>query len=590
MEALVLAGLVGVGYLFNEKNSKKDPSNTEIKANVSSPNGENLYSSNFYNEADNVVRTLANQNFEASYEEGSNVINNQKINRIGSDINQESLSTSISELSENMNEYTYSNAAGGYISVDNFKSDDRGVVMEPFFSSAPANVNIDDPRRLNQTQGGAEFYQSKEETPNFFPLERQEVFGNTFGEGMGDPDRYNNTLLRTNELPFEQERIQHIDSKSGLNTQIGQMIADNQNIDKLRNLSNPKLTYKGKVLSGKDINGKRGLQGEVFKYDPDTFYENNPERYFTTTGAYLEKTGRPEEIIKGTNRSVLNKQPVGNASPEIYEAPEERPTVRKPLKKQLGTDTIRNASSLSPLVSTDIHHDSYRALPNERDTTTLKNHQMNVTTNIDSFTLGLQDDLKTTKKQTTINSKNNGNIQNRAFELTMGIQDDLKKTKKQTTINSKNNGNIKGLYEKQTSGYEMPETSTKDTLLFDHYGNAHGYLREEMSDESYINAETNPTREIISQGRAPVPENVKLMNGEDSVNIQIKKIESDYLTQHLTGIQRVYEDIPSKESKELTTMKLRLNDESIAARIDPQLLNPFRNNPYSQSLESFAYS
>ena len=38
--------------------------------------------------------------------------------------------------------------------------------------------------------------------------------------------------------------------------------------------------------------------------------------------------------MKGTNRSILNQQPVGNASPETYEAPEERPTVRKPLKKQ----------------------------------------------------------------------------------------------------------------------------------------------------------------------------------------------------------------------------------------------------------------
>ena len=55
-------------------------------------------------------------------------------------------------------------------------------------------------------------------------------------------------------------------------------------------------------------------------------------------------------------------------------------------------------------------------------------------------------------------------------------------------------------------------------------------------------------------------------------------------------MDRVYENIPSKESKEITTMKLRLDDESIATRIDPQLLNPFRNNPYSQSLESFAYS
>jgi len=36
-------------------------------------------------------------------------------------------------------------------------------------------------------------------------------------------------------------------------------------------------------------------------------------------------------------------------------------------------------------------------------------------------------------------------------------------------------------------------------------------------------------------------------------------------------------------------MKDRLDDEKIAIRIDPSLLNPFKNNPYTQSLESFAY-
>lgn len=588
MEALVLAGLVGVGYLFNEEKQKKNPINVSVNSEISTPNGENLYNSEFYNQADQTVRTLANNNFEASYDEGSNVVNNQKLNRVGSNINQQPMSSSVEALKDDMTDYTFSSAAGGYITVDDFQSNDQGVVMEPFFSNAPSNTNLDDPRRLNQTQGGSEFYESKRELSNFFPLEQQQVFGNTFGEGLGDPERYNTGLLRTNELPFSQERVQHIDTKSRFNSEIGEMIAKTTNIDKLRNVSNPKLSYKGKVLSGKEINSNRGLEGQVFKHDPETYYENDPDRYFKTTGAFLEKTGRPEQILKGTNRSVLNTQPMGNTSPQTYEAQEERPLFRKPLKKQLGTDTIRNAKMVSPLVSTDIHQSSYRALPNERDVTTMRTHDSNVTTLIDAHTMGVQDNLKKTVKQTTLNSKNNGNLQNRNFEMTMGIMDDVKKTKKQTTINSKNNGNLTGDHIKQPSGYEVPETTTKDTTLFDYYGSSHGYMKEEMSGDQYEMAETNPTKEIISQGRAPVPENVKISNGEDTMNVTINKIESDYFTQYQTGIDKVYDEIPTKNQYELTTMKTRLEDESIATRIDPKLLNPFRNNPYSQSLESFA--
>ncbi len=589
MEAVVLASLVGIGYLFNDQSKKNNPINTPVNKEVSTPNGENIYNSEFYNEADQMVRTLANQNFESSHEEGTNIINSQNLNRIGSDINQEAPeTTSVEQLKDDFQEYTYSNAAGGYITVDEFRSNDQGVVMEPFFAQAPSNVNLDDTRTLNVHQGGNEYNQSKRETSNFFPLEQQQVFGNTFGEGMGDPERYNAGLLRTNELPFTQERVQHIDSKSKFNQDIGEMIANTKNIDKLRNANNPKLTYKGKVLAGKNMNEQRGLEGKVFKYDPDTFYENSEDRYFTTTGAYLEKSGRPEQIIKGTNRSVLNEQPIGNAAPEIYEAPEERPFFRKPLKKQLGSDTVRNASMVSPLVSTDVHQSSYRVTPNERDVTTMRTHQSNLTTSVDAHTLGLQDSLKKTVKQTTLNSKNNGNIQNRNFEMTIGMMDDVKKTKKQTTINSKNNGNLTGDYVKAPSGYEVPETTTKDTTMFNYFGNNHGVIKDEMSNINYQNAETNPTKEIISQGRYPVPENVKLANGSDNVNIEVKKIESDYWTKHNAGIERVFDEIPTKQSYEITTMKDRLNDESIATRIDPKLLNPFRNNPYSQSLESVA--
>ena len=64
MEVAVLAGLVGIGYLFNSKNKDNNPINNSVQKEVSTPNGENVYHSEFYNEADKVIRTLASNNFE----------------------------------------------------------------------------------------------------------------------------------------------------------------------------------------------------------------------------------------------------------------------------------------------------------------------------------------------------------------------------------------------------------------------------------------------------------------------------------------------------------------------------------------------
>ena len=74
MEVAVLAGLVGIGYLFNSKNKDNNPINNSVQKEVSTPNGENVYHSEFYNEADKVIRTLASNNFEESYEDGSKII------------------------------------------------------------------------------------------------------------------------------------------------------------------------------------------------------------------------------------------------------------------------------------------------------------------------------------------------------------------------------------------------------------------------------------------------------------------------------------------------------------------------------------
>lgn len=577
MEALVLMGIIGVGYLANEQNENKNPVDRIVSKEISQPNNNNLYDSNHFNEIENEVKEKVEESYKQSRDPQSNVISNQKID----DYN----------FKENLKDYTYSNATGGYINNEDFMSNDQGIKMEPFFSSAPTNVNLDDTRRLDMHQGDSGFYKEKREIGSFFEPQKglTNVFGNEFGDYIGDKSRYLQGNTRQNELPFEQERVSHIDVKSNLNGDINRAIAEKTNIDILRAKSNPKLTYSGKVLSGRSIAEERGKLGEVYQHNPDTFYKNNPDKWFVTTGAYLEKSERPEQIIKDTYRSKFNTQQVGSAAPATTEAHEERPSFRKPLKLQLGTDTVRNPGSNVVGNANDLQQKGYRSLPNERDITTLRRYDSNIKPEVDASKMGMMDEAKRTVKEWTQYTKNNGNINNTIINHTTGLMDSVKVTKKQTTINSQNNGYIKGGLDNPTLGYEQPEPTIKDTTIFSHTGIGGGIVLGHMEKDNYNNAETNPTKEIISQGRTPTINNTKISNGMDTVNIDIKKIEGDYMNYRENGPEKVYQEIPTDNNCEVTTMKDRLDDYSISDRIDPNLLNPFRDNPYTKPLDSFAY-
>ena len=94
---------------------------------------------------------------------------------------------------------------------------------------------------------------------------------------------------------------------------------------------------------------------------------------------------------------------------------------------------------------------------------------------------------------------------------------------------------------------------------------------------------------LFRSGREPTQNSVKLSNGGDQININIKKIERDYMTQYINGADKVYQSIPTDNNCEITTMKEIVDNEPIADRIDPVLLDPYKNNPYTQSLASYAY-
>ena len=545
METAILLGLIGIGYL--QKESNRDEAHPEISADLNLPKHNSVYDQNNFDESKKTEKTLAEDVIRRMNDDNTNIVdvngitnNAHRLTGLNEQMydgleNREIPSVDgigfqgTMDNDEDVSEYVYSQSLGAYVKRSDYLTNDQGINNGvPFISgtNSQAPINYDDVSRLEAHQGGnsAKYYGGKREMPQMFEPTPEDIYGNKFVGPMADQNRYIPGQHRTGELPFEQERIQPIDVKSELNREIDLAIAKTRSIDTLRTLTNQKHTYEGRVIEGEHIN-RRGIQATVDKNAPYRDYKNSPERYFTTATDVKASTVRSKEILPFTNRQYLNRTLLGHAAPQNgTSAEEKRPEVFKGLKQQLGVQTERNVVGEVPA---NIDHErlGYEAYPNERDVTVERTYEGNVKTYIPEYELGLQDPVRKTKKETTIELNRNGIAG--------------------TTVS------------------------------------------QDVSRQAELNSDTNPTKEIIAQGREPTLSNVKLWEGKESMNIDIKKLDSDYMTQYQTGLTKVYTKLSKDDSCQLTRDKYQLDDaDLLIEQINPDLLNPFRENPYTHSLAS----
>ena len=543
METAILLGLIGLGYM--QKNSNRDETHPEIHPEINVPKHNSVYDQNNYSESKLQEEVLAKDVIERMNNKTTNIVdvdgvqnNEHRLTGLHTERYDGFEKVEIpqvdgigfqADVDTDVSEYVFSQSLGAYVKRDDFLTNDNGINNGiPFISgnNSEGPINYDDVSNLEAHQGGnsAKYYGGKKEMPQMFEPTPEDIYGNKFNGPSADQNRYVPGQHRTGELPFEQERIQPIDVKSTLNREIDLAIAKTRSIDTLRTLTNQKHTYEGRIIEGEHIN-RRGVQAAVDKNAPYRDYKNGPERYFTTATDVKASTVRSKEILPFTNRQFLNRTLLGHAAPQNgITAEEKRPEVFKGLRQQLGIQTERNVVGEVP-ANIDYERLGYEAYPNERDVTVERTYEGNVKTYIPEYELGLQDPVRKTKKETTIELNRNGIAG--------------------TTIS------------------------------------------QDVSRQAESNSDTNPTKEIIAQGREPTLSNVKLWEGKESMNIDIKKLDSDYMTQYQSGLTKVYEKIPKDYSCQLTRDKFELDDaDLLIEQINPDLLNPFRENPYTHSLAS----
>lgn len=420
LEVYVIISLAAAGYLFNSmgnsvKQNKKEVNRFEM------PSMTNIYDSQYSKKADDTERMIA----ERAYKQA---LKPKKTNRI---------------MSLN----------GELVDEDNFKHNN----MEPYFGGhIRQNMDADRNRAILENYTGvSDIPKQKCEVKSFSDQNKNTT--NVYGApNMSDyyKDRIEAPKLRNNEVPIEQIRV-----GPGLNLgytaapkggfqqfEDGEIArAGEKCVNELRVKNNPKETYAARTLDG--IKAKLpGDVGKVSKNQVERFYEQTPDMYLKTTAATLKPMNIPDFDVKATNRLDTSKEYMGTA--KTVDRRQVDPDVKDTTRQQLESGGIRNAvlSILGLGNKDDYGKSNVIVYNNERDLTSTRTYQGNVTSLIKAIIAPIEDMIKVTKKQEYVdNPRHFGQISAQMPEkTTLAPSDNMRTTIKETNIHESINGNLKG--------------------------------------------------------------------------------------------------------------------------------------------------
>ena len=486
-----------------------------------------------------------------------------------------------------------SSLTGEKIDKDQFKHNN----MVPFFggrvTGAGPEYNIAE-SRLDNLQGLGSQHFSKRETAPLFQPERELSFAN------GTPDntefylsRQNPSMNMANIKPWTSEQV-----GPGLNRGYTTKGSDGFNagmearkewlpktVDELRVETNPKLTFglaghQGPALA--PITNV-GLEGRVEKYRPDTYYQNNPNRWLTTTG--LEKGERK----RGT--TILKEMKANCPSDHFGPANDGGATYIKGEFEETGRQQL-NPDGWEPIIGPNRKEqieprDNINLTLNNRNTTA--NHELGPIHGIVQATIApLLDAFRPTRKENVIgNLRKNGNVNGRANGGYITDPNNRTRiTNRQMTEGrvNLNHVNVQGqgqegylISEQQPVNVQRDSTNHNKLLGVGGNSNQHGIRSVDAVENQRNNCNKVQNNTVLAG-------NMELFSGTQN----LATIRDDctrlnnrwWVPNGNPTIVRSAGNIGRTES--MQTLSNHMNSE----RIQPDILTAFKQNPYTQSLTS----
>ena len=488
---------------------------------------------------------------------------------------------------------------GETVSATNFKHNN----MQPFFGSKVKGKSPSESHEgiLDGLGGvGSQQFQKQERAPLFKPTGESKFINGAPNMNDFFMSRVNPSLRQANTKPWEEERVAPglnggygTEGMGGFNSGMENRDAwTPKDVDDLRVKTNPKMSYNLNGLEGPAYSSVKemGSLGKMEKHAPDTFFINDKERWFVTNGGHLKETVRSKQVERDVTRpdtttdyTGIMSNGSGNGSAAY--APE---NYQDALKQQLPGQSVLGGvhSNKNAGVSEDYGSKGFELVNNNRNTSKQPESTgfINGGGLIGSIVSPLLDVLKPSRKEnvlTNLRECGNFNGGNKATYL------DNQRDSMPTTIRELNGNKMHLNVQGQAEGaYHVTEHqkvfNRRDTTNVANFGNMTGNKFMPSSQESALNQHDNPYKEATVYNRFEHGCNGQFNNG---INMRTQKFESDRNNNRMF-VPSTGPVVPMGNGVTQTTKYPQTAGQDNNNRIDGNLLQAFKQNPYTHSLSS----
>jgi hypothetical protein len=600
MELALPLLFLGSLYISNKnKNKEKDNNNVEGYNNMSLNTSNNESISKYSLQTNNDVAPITSsiqknsipttQNYSSNYPDQSVYFdaNNPKIN-----------------INENINN-VYS-MTGETINVDSFKHNN----MTQFIGSKHTqNVNLDqaqDAMLDNMTGAGSNNIKKTENAPLFKP---DDNITNPYGM-QNQSDFYQSRIVASknysNIKPFESIQVgpgmndgYNNQGSGGFNS--GMESRESwmpKSVDDLRVKTNPKEEYTLDGLQGpaNAYNKQYGKVGYTEHNKPDTFYENTPDKWFTTTGAVKGEVLPSYNVSKDKNVKRITGDTFNDTISGTKSANHTSAAVSgvyNQSKRQAldgydvaaSTAVGRGPTNLNEVTKSYNNYTNNRSLLEENSVS-----RNNIGGVIGAVIAPLIDTVRPTKRSEYLESGVFTNVAKSNLSLYNSNNVDVRHTIKETTMYAPdfNINRQNGKYVDNTINANLNQTQ-RETTNITNYGTVGGVSHNtaHTDREQFKNQNNNITKEISVETR-----HNHGVSGQFNSHMNIHTSKYDGPTKidnRPLAITNVTEATPFKEliggyrKPQILKTENEIND-----RNDADLLKAFIENPYTHSLSSVA--
>ena len=480
----------------------------------------------------------------------------------------------------------FTDMAGRTVDVNEYSGN-----MVPYFGKSKnignTLTNFESEQILDANGAGSLHINKKEAAPLFKPQDNIQWANGSPNQSQFYQSRVNPSQSMNSIKPFQDIHVAPgmnqgygFQGSGGFNS--GTEARDtwiDKTVNELRVATKPKTTFTLDTHEGpaQTLVKNLGIEGKVEKYLPDTFYINTPDRYLTTTGATLGPTQhsvQPNPTIHRATTSQSYSGPAGNGGvqPQIkhgmYRADHRQPLGSEQMTPAFSSVHKTEDRTINPLVPTNRSIQSSSFFGGMGGL-------------ISAITAPITDLVRPTQKEEIIGLTRNGAMGTTVSNPT--IQDVfVPPTIKQSTIYSPYQTGSRMYKPVTDGGYQVNEhqliQTERDTTSVSYMGGGMSVLP--MSTQPDLNVSISANR--MTQGRI-AGGNVQTFN--PSINQVTTSARSEMHIPYTGNVgSRLHQASPSVEfcGGEIRNPTKYLEED----RNTPDLLQAFKQNPYTQSLHS----